>query len=50
MMRDHWIPPKEKAFWYTGEDWLQVLLDMCEEEMRNRILLLLWRPGFCMTT
>lgn len=45
-MRDLWSLPDEKSFWYTGDDWLQVLLDPCTEEMRAKILLLLWRAWY----
>jgi hypothetical protein len=42
-MRKHWNLPKEQAFWHTGVDWLQVLLNRCDGDSRNKILLLLWR-------
>lgn len=45
-MRKEWTLPEEKEFWYTGSDWLQVLLDRYDTEMRRKILLLLWRAWF----
>lgn len=42
-MREIWNLPDESKFWYTGENWLQVLLDTECEEMRTKILLLIWR-------
>lgn len=42
-MREIWNLPAESKFWYTGENWLQVALDSESEEMRAKILLLLWR-------
>lgn len=42
-MRKEWYLPAEKAFRYTGNDWLQVLLDSESEETRANILFLLWR-------
>ena len=45
-MRKEWSIPDEHEFWYTGSDWLQVLLDKHEPEMRAKILLLLWRSWF----
>ena len=27
VMRKEWRLPEEKEFWYTGTDWLQILLD-----------------------
>ncbi|XP_020201189.1 uncharacterized protein [Aegilops tauschii subsp. strangulata] len=42
-MRDVWNLPSESKFWYTGDDWLQNLLDMESEEGRTKILLILWR-------
>ena len=42
-MRKHWNLPKEQVFWHTGVDWLQVLLNRCDADSRNKILLLLWR-------
>lgn len=42
-MREVWNLPQEKSFWHTGNDWLQVLLDTVPEEMRTKILLLMWR-------
>jgi hypothetical protein len=45
-MRAHWRLPKEKDFWYTGEDWLQGLLNACSDDERNKTLLLLWRAWY----
>lgn len=45
-MRENWSLPPEENFWFTGEDWLQVLLDTETEDMRAKILLLLWRCWF----
>ncbi|VAI53801.1 unnamed protein product [Triticum turgidum subsp. durum] len=45
-MRNHWRLPKENAFWYTGEDWLQNLLNTCDADTRNKILIMLWRAWF----
>ena len=42
-MRKVWNLPNENRFWYTGENWLQTVLDTENEEMRAKILLLLWR-------
>lgn len=42
-LRKEWSLPAEERFRYTGDDWLQVLLDTESEEMRAKILLLLWR-------
>ena len=45
-MRKEWRLPEEKEFWYTGTDWLQILLDKYDSEIKKKILLLLWRPWF----
>jgi len=45
-MRKEWRLPEEKEFWYTGTDWLQILLDKYDSEIRKKILLLLWRAWF----
>lgn len=45
-MRKEWELPDEKDFWHTGTDWLQILLDKHDPEMRAKILLLLWRASF----
>lgn len=42
-MREVWYLPPEKKFRYTGDNWLQVLLDSENEDTRAKILLLLWR-------
>jgi hypothetical protein len=42
-MRKHWDLPMEKAFHFTGPDWLHVLLADCSHTQRGNILLLLWR-------
>ena len=42
-MRKEWALPSEKSFRNTGGDWLQVLLDTVPEDIRGKILLLLWR-------
>ncbi|XP_073359625.1 uncharacterized protein [Aegilops tauschii subsp. strangulata] len=42
-MREVWNLPAENKFWFTGENWLQVVLDTENEETRAKILLLLWR-------
>ena len=39
-MRKVWNLPEERSFWYTGNNWLQVLLDSVNEETRAKILLL----------
>lgn len=41
-MREKWSLPAEKRFWYTGKDWLQVLLGAESEDMRAKLLLLIW--------
>lgn len=45
-MRKEWQLPDEKDFRYTGKDWLQVLLDKHNSDMRIKIMLLLWRAWF----
>ncbi|XP_073360706.1 uncharacterized protein [Aegilops tauschii subsp. strangulata] len=45
-MREHWSLPKEKDFWYTGEDWLQGILNASSDDVRDKILLLLWRAWY----
>ena len=45
-MRKEWKLPAKKEFWYTGKDWLQILLDKHDSGMRINILLLLWRAWF----
>lgn len=45
-MRKEWRLPEEKEFWYTETDWLQILLDKYDSEIRKKILLLLWRAWF----
>jgi hypothetical protein len=42
-MREHWKLPDEKAFSYSGKDWLQILIGHTDELTKSRILLLLWR-------
>lgn len=42
-MREEWNLPKENAFWHPWEDWLFVLMDSVPEDMRAKIILLLWR-------
>ncbi|XBI59286.1 hypothetical protein VPH35_040386 [Triticum aestivum] len=42
-MRKEWPLPAEKSFRNTWSDWLQVLLDTEPENMRAKLLLLLWR-------
>uniref|UniRef100_A0A452XQ96 Reverse transcriptase zinc-binding domain-containing protein n=1 Tax=Aegilops tauschii subsp. strangulata TaxID=200361 RepID=A0A452XQ96_AEGTS len=42
-LRKFWHLPSENRFCYTGNDWLLVLLDACDETTRARILLLIWR-------
>lgn len=42
-MREVWLLPPEKSFRFTGCDWLQVLLSTETEDMRAKVLLLLWR-------
>ncbi|WVZ52919.1 LOW QUALITY PROTEIN: hypothetical protein U9M48_003918 [Paspalum notatum var. saurae] len=42
-MRDHWSLPPEKAWRYTGPDWLLVLLDTCNKVQRDLVKLLLWQ-------
>lgn len=42
-MRKSWNLPAEEKFKYTGKDWLQLLLDTCTVDVRQKILLLLWR-------
>nr|XP_045084679.1 uncharacterized protein LOC123494096 [Aegilops tauschii subsp. strangulata] len=42
-MREVWVLPPEKKFRYTGEDWLQVLLDSENEDTGAKMLLLMWR-------
>lgn len=41
-MRDTWDLPPERAFRYTGSDWLQVLVDTLCDDMRTKVLFLLW--------
>lgn len=45
-MREHWKLPKENELWYTGEDWLQGILNSCDADGRNKLLLMLWRSWF----
>ena len=45
-MRKEWRLPEEKEFWYTGTDWLQILLDKYDSEIRKKIPQLLWRAWF----
>ena len=45
-MRKEWRLPEEKEFWYTGTDWLQILLDKYDSEIRKKNLLLLWRAWY----
>ena len=42
-MRKIWALPAEHKLRYTGTDWLQVVLDAENEEVRAKLLLLLWR-------
>ena len=42
-MREVWSLPAENKFWFTGENWLQVMLDSESEETRAKILMLIWR-------
>ena len=41
-MTEVWNLPAENKLWFTGENWLQVVLDTENEETRAEILLLLW--------
>jgi hypothetical protein len=42
-MRKHWDLPPERAFSYTGTDWLQNLLINSNKIQRSQVLMLLWR-------
>lgn len=42
-LRDEWRLPAQRVFRYTGCDWLQILLDSVPQDIRAKILLLLWR-------
>ncbi|KAF8740822.1 hypothetical protein HU200_013702 [Digitaria exilis] len=42
-MREHWHLPEERLFEYTGPVWLLLLLDICSEEQRDLVKLLLWK-------
>lgn len=42
-MRAYWKIPKESEFIYTGEDWLQLLLFSQPEEVRTKIMLIMWQ-------
>lgn len=41
-VRKHWLLPAENKFWYTGDDWLQLLLGTETEDTRVRLMLLLF--------
>jgi hypothetical protein len=45
-MRGHWSLPGEIKFQYTGSDWLMLLLSSVDEDMRAKVLLLLWRVWY----
>ncbi|VAH78253.1 hypothetical protein VPH35_052476 [Triticum aestivum] len=45
-MRAAWELPSEEKLRYSGDDWLQILLNPCKPEIRTKILLLLWRCWF----
>lgn len=42
-MRKEWALPPESSFRRTGPDWLQLLLSTVTEDMRARLVMLLWR-------
>jgi hypothetical protein len=42
-MRKYWDLPEEKAFRYTGPDWLQIMLSNIQLNRRGLVLLVLWR-------
>jgi hypothetical protein len=42
-MRNHWLLLGEEQLRYTGPDWLMILLSSMNEEVKAKILLLLWR-------
>jgi ribonuclease HI len=42
-MRKVWTLPNENLFRYSGEDWLQHLLDPLNDITKARVILLLWR-------
>jgi hypothetical protein len=41
-MRNHWLLLGEEQLRYTGPDWLMILLSSVNEEVKAKILLLLW--------
>ena len=45
-MRKEWNLPPEEKIWFTGGDWLQVLLSTESQDMRAKLLLLFWRCWF----
>jgi hypothetical protein len=45
-MRGHWSLPGEIKFRYTGPDWLMLLLRSVDDDMRAKVLLLLWRVWY----
>uniref|UniRef100_A0ACD6AUC3 Uncharacterized protein n=1 Tax=Avena sativa TaxID=4498 RepID=A0ACD6AUC3_AVESA len=42
-MRKFWKIPEEKAFTYTGKDWLPIMLANCGKDERALVLMILWR-------
>ncbi|WVZ60335.1 hypothetical protein U9M48_010378 [Paspalum notatum var. saurae] len=42
-MRKHWLLPEEERWWYSGPDWLLILLDNCNKDQRDKVKLLLWQ-------
>ena len=45
-MRKVWDLPTEKQLLFSGPDWLLVLLNAYPDQMKTRILLVMWRSWF----
>jgi ribonuclease HI len=42
-LRNHWDLPTEEAFRFNGDDWFFLLLCNVSEQMRTKIIFMLWR-------
>ncbi|KAF8649424.1 hypothetical protein HU200_064324 [Digitaria exilis] len=42
-MRDQWLLPREEDLVLSGPDWLLMLLDKIDDQVRDNFLLLIWR-------
>jgi hypothetical protein len=42
-LRKHWLLPDESKLSYTGLDWLLILLNQLEGDLKAKVLFLLWR-------